>query len=146
MRVRPGPYDLIWCAGAVYFVGIGAALSGWRSDLAPGGRVAFSEPVLSQPASTEALAFWAHEYAPLDEAGMVAQVGDAGYEVVATRRIFGAAWAAYYDPLAAKIATLRASDPTLAVAQNCDENEREMQNWRVAQDEVASQLIVARPV
>ncbi|KMW57525.1 Methyltransferase type 12 [Candidatus Rhodobacter oscarellae] len=39
-----GPFDLIWCAGAVYFIGIEKALGAWRYALAKGGHVAFSEP------------------------------------------------------------------------------------------------------
>lgn len=44
MLAPKGPFDFIWCAGAVYFLGIGAALSAWRPCLASGGSTAFSEP------------------------------------------------------------------------------------------------------
>ena len=38
-----GPFDLIWCAGAVYFEGITECLQAWAPALKPGGAVAFSE-------------------------------------------------------------------------------------------------------
>jgi trans-aconitate methyltransferase len=37
-------YDLIWCAGAVYFLGVSEALTAWRKSLRAGGVIAFSEP------------------------------------------------------------------------------------------------------
>ena len=44
MLAPKGPFDFIWCAGAVYFLGIGTVLSAWRPCLASGGSIAFSEP------------------------------------------------------------------------------------------------------
>src|SRR5690606_40444559 len=34
-----GPYDFIWCAGGIYFLGVTEGLRIWRRALAPGGRV-----------------------------------------------------------------------------------------------------------
>ena len=36
-----GPYDLIWCAGAVYFLGVTEGLKIWRTALKSGGAVVF---------------------------------------------------------------------------------------------------------
>ncbi len=38
-----GPYDFIWAAGSLYFLGVTEGLRRWRDALAPGGAVAFSE-------------------------------------------------------------------------------------------------------
>ena len=45
MTSLAGPFDLIWCAGAVYFLGVTEALTAWRPILAPGGAIAFSYKV-----------------------------------------------------------------------------------------------------
>ncbi|MDH5798550.1 MAG: class I SAM-dependent methyltransferase, partial [Paracoccaceae bacterium] len=38
-----GPYDLIWSAGAIYFLGITVALRLWRDAVKDSGAVAFSQ-------------------------------------------------------------------------------------------------------
>lgn len=144
MLSMSGPYDLIWCAGAVYFAGIARALGAWRKALSPGGYVAFSGPVLEPGASKAARRFWDGEGQVSSEAQVLSKVQAAGYRVLETRRIVGAAWEAYYTPMQAHIDALRAANPTDAVAQACDQAEAEMSNWRAARDEVAYLLILAR--
>ena len=41
----PASFDLLWCEGAAYIMGVGAALRAWRPLLRPGGRAALSEAV-----------------------------------------------------------------------------------------------------
>ncbi|MEM9780645.1 MAG: class I SAM-dependent methyltransferase, partial [Pseudomonadota bacterium] len=61
-----GSFDLIWCAGALYFLGVEDGLRGWREVLTPGGHVVFTEPVIFQtPPSAAAIAFW-EGYAAMD--------------------------------------------------------------------------------
>lgn len=144
MLAMSGPYDLIWCAGAVYFAGVAGALGAWRKALAPGGYVAFSEPVLEHDASAAAHRFWDGEGQVSTEAQVLAQVRAAGYHVLDTRRIVGAAWEAYYTPMQARVDALRAGNPTEAVAAACDDAETEISNWRAARDEVAYLLILAQ--
>jgi len=105
MTAPEGPFDLIWCAGAVYFLGIEAALCAWVPRLAPAGLIAFSEPCLFTDTPSEgAIDFW-DGYARLtDEAGIAAQVTAAGFETLATRRIGDIAWESYYRPMEARIA------------------------------------------
>ena len=43
--VPPGSQDLIWCEGAIYFMGVTEALRAWRPLLRADGAVAFTEPV-----------------------------------------------------------------------------------------------------
>ncbi|MCV6584301.1 MAG: class I SAM-dependent methyltransferase [Marinibacterium sp.] len=141
-----GPYDLIWCAGALYFLGIGPGLSGWRQALAPGGVVAFSEPVrLREPMSEAAAMFWA-EYPDLtDLDGIRARIAAAGYALLDHRLITGPAWDAYYAPLRARIADLRAQSPDAALTEALDLCETEADLWARAGDEIAYALMLVRP-
>lgn len=140
-------YDMIWCAGAVYFLGVTEALTAWRKSLRPGGVVAFSQLCWYTDApSDRARAFWDAGYPQMtDEAGVAAQIADAGYEVLDTRRLSDAAWEAYFGPLDARIAMLRpkADDALKAVL---DEAEEEAACWRAHRDEFGYLLCVARPV
>ena len=142
-----GPYDLIWCAGALYFLGIEAGLQGWREALAPGGWVAFSEPCfLSTSPSEAARAFWEGEGAVGDIASIRARVAAAGYEVCGERMITGAGWAAYYAPMRERIGALRAAGRGEELAEVIAQSEAEMARWQAAPDEIAYALMLVRPV
>ncbi len=109
-----GPFDLIWSAGAVYHLGIGAALSAWVRHLAPDGRVAFSDLCWrGGEKPREALDFWAAEGLDLPDAeGLEAQVTRAGWRVLGSRWLGHAGWAAYYAPLEARLEEF-SGDPAL---------------------------------
>ncbi|MFN4102062.1 MAG: class I SAM-dependent methyltransferase [Pararhodobacter sp.] len=98
----PGPWDFIWSAGAVYNIGVAAALDAWRPVLAPGGRVAFSDlRWTTQTPPEEAVAYWDSEGLTLTGgAALQAEVEAAGWRVLGARWVGRAGWAAYYDPLA----------------------------------------------
>ncbi|MEO9780358.1 MAG: class I SAM-dependent methyltransferase [Sedimentitalea sp.] len=144
MAQLDGSYDLIWCAGALYFLGVTEGLRGWRTALTPGGAVAFSEPVLLAPADETVAAFWEEYPAITDLDGINARVETAGYDVVDHRLIIGAPWQRYYTPLAAHVAALHAEhDPDLREAVAA--TEREIALWQSAQDRIAYALILVRP-
>ncbi|MEO0381726.1 MAG: class I SAM-dependent methyltransferase, partial [Pseudomonadota bacterium] len=83
MSAPDGTYDLIWCAGALYFLGVTEGLRGWRAALKDGGAVVFSEPVLMGAPSEATLAFW-EEYPQItDLDGIIARVRAAKYDVQA---------------------------------------------------------------
>lgn len=70
MAALEGPYDLIWSAGAIYFLGVTEGLRAWRAALAPGGTVAFSQGVFLGGDEPQAVrAFWAPEPALTDREG-----------------------------------------------------------------------------
>ena len=46
MATAEGPFDFIWCAGALYFLGLASGLAAFRPRLAEDGAIAFSEPCL----------------------------------------------------------------------------------------------------
>ena len=140
-----GPADLIWSAGAVYFLGVEAALERWRAALAPGGAIAFSEPVfLTDPPSKDAEAFWA-DCPGVGTADKIAErVASAGYTTRATRLITGRAWLDYYLPLMSRAARLRiGAGPDLA--PELDAAEAEFARWRAAPTEIAYLLSLVEP-
>jgi trans-aconitate methyltransferase len=139
-------YDFIWCAGAVYFMGVTEALSAWRKALKPGGAIAFSQICWFTDAPADsAKTFWAREYpAMTDAAGIAAQINAAGYETLATRTLSDAAWEAYYTPLDARAATLQtgADAPLQAVLKEAEE---ETTLWRSHRRDFGYLLSVVRP-
>ncbi len=144
MAQLQGPYDLIWCAGAIYFLGVTEGLRAWRPALAPGGAVAFSEPCLLPRPSDAARAFWAEYPQITDVAGIRARVADAGYRVLGEQMQIGDAWEAYYIPMARRIAALRPG-ATGALAEALDAAEAEIARWRAAPSEIAYALMVVAP-
>lgn len=146
MKVIANRYDLIWCAGAVYFMGVEAALQAWRKALLPQGAIAFSEACWFTDAPSErAQALWARQYPAMqDTAGITAQITAAGYEVIGQRRLPDAAWEAYFAPLDARIAGLRpGADAALQAV--LDEAEEEAACWRAHRDEYGYLLSVVAP-
>ncbi|QFT80584.1 hypothetical protein FIU89_08170 [Roseovarius sp. THAF27] len=139
-----GFYDLIWCAGALYFLGVTEGLTLWRRALTTDGAIAFSEPVLSPEAPQAARDFWADYPAISDLDGITARVEAAGYDVLNHRLVTGRAWAEYYAELGGRIAALR-PDADAALDQVLDTALREITLWRQAPGDIAYALILARP-
>jgi len=146
MKVIANQYDLIWCAGAVYFMGVETALRAWRKSLLPEGAIAFSEACwFTDTPSERAKALWDREYRTMQNAaGITAQINAAGYEVVAQRRLSDNAWEAYFTPLDARIAMLR-EGADAALTTVLDEAEEEAACWRAHRDEYGYLLSVVRP-
>lgn len=145
MAVIANTYDMIWCAGAVYFMGITPALRQWRKALRPGGVIAFSEPCLFTDTPAQAtLDLWAAYPQVTDAAGINAQIRDAGYKTLGTRQISDAGWEAYLKPLDARIAMLRpGADAALSAV--LDEAEQEAAVWRAQRAETGYLLSVVAP-
>jgi SAM-dependent methyltransferase len=146
MTAPDGPFDLIWCAGAVYFIGIEAALAAWRGALAPGGAVAFSEPCYFTDTQSEgARAFWGGEGIEVGTAERItARVAAAGFETLATRVLSDVAWESYYRPIADRIARLSpGADARLTAV--LDDASSEMAGWRAHKAETGYLLSVVRP-
>lgn len=140
-----GPYDFIWCAGALYFLGVEAGLRQWREALAPEGVVAFSEPVwFTDDRPQAAQDMWADYPAMTDRKGILAQVTAAGYRALGTRPVSDAGWEAYYGPKEARIAKLRAEDPGAELARILDQSETEIACWRAHRDICGYLMVVAR--
>ena len=146
MKVIANPYDLIWCAGAVYFMGVEAALKAWRKSLLPQGAIAFSEACwFTDTPSPRAQAFWDQAYPNMTNvAGITKQIEDSGYVVLGQRRLSNAAWEAYFDPLDLRISTLR-EGADAALTSVLDEAEEEAACWREHKEEYGYLLSVVRP-
>ncbi len=146
MRQPGGPYDLIWCAGAVYMLGIREALEMWRDALTPGGVIAFSEPCFfKDPPDSEVVEIWAEYPAMSGEKGIRARINAVGYETIATRRLTDDAWRAYYQPLMARMEELYpdADDDLRAVLAA---HAAEIKAWDEYGDDFGYLLSVVRPV
>ena len=140
-----GPYDLIWCAGGVYFLGITEALERWRDSLAPGGVIAFTEPCFWRDPPSEVVAhIWSGYPAMSGEAGIRARIEAADYEVIATRRLADSAWQAYYGPLLERMNALYegADEDLLEVLRAAA---AEIAAWDEYGDEFGYLLSVVRP-
>lgn len=146
MTEAAGPFDLVWSAGALYFLGIEAGLRHFRSRLAPGGVVAFSELAWLVDDPAPALVWEMRKEYP-EIAGIDAlkvRVRAAGYEVCGLRVLDDAAWEAYYTPLDARIAALRpVAGPELI--QVLDAAAAEAALWRENRDAFGYVLAVVRP-
>jgi SAM-dependent methyltransferase len=141
-----GSFDLIWCAGAVYFHGIGPVLDTWAKHLSPGGAVAFSEPAwMIDPPSDAARAFWGDEYPTKSEDGVRDQIHAAGWGVVGQRWIVDVPWANYYGPMIARLDMLENSDPSEDLQAAIARSRDEIAKWQAAREEVAYSLFVVRP-
>ncbi|WP_108482388.1 class I SAM-dependent methyltransferase [Oceaniglobus ichthyenteri] len=139
-----GPYDLIWSAGALYFIGVTEGLNAWVKQLAPGGRIAFSEPVLLRAPTEKVSEFWAEYPEITNYEGIVTRVRKAGCRVLDHRMIVGQGWANYYDPMQARINLLRpTASPELIEA--LDAGQWEIDQWRSAPEEFAYALLVVEP-
>lgn len=103
-------FDLIWCEGAVYIMGVSEALSSWRECLRPGGYIVFSELTwLVEDVPAAAWGFFTHAYPGVrDIAGNLARIRAADYEVVGHFTLPAESWWTYYGtPLEARIPALR---------------------------------------
>jgi trans-aconitate methyltransferase len=142
-----GPYDLIWSAGAVYFLGVAQALNAWRDALADNGAVAFSHPCLfTETPSEAALAFWEAEPGGIGtEIATRAEITNAGWRVVATRTLSEAAWTAYYDPMLARCDKLEDAGVTYSVAAAIAAARKEASDWRAVAHETGYVIYLVRP-
>jgi len=142
-----GLFDLIWCAGAVYFHGIETVLTTWAPHMAPGGAVAFSEPAwMIDPPSEAARAFWGEEYPTQNSAAVEDQIHRAGWGVVGQRWIVDAPWAAYYGPMSARLDMLEQQNPDDALQEAIENHRDEIAKWQAAREEIAYSLFVVRPI
>ena len=147
MENLTGPYDLIWSAGAVYFLGVTRALDAWRSALTETGAVAFSHPCLFTDAPSEAaLAFWEGEPGSIGtETATRAEIVAAGWQVLGSRQLTDAAWTAYYEPMLARCDKLAAAGPSLAVTAAIAAARKEASDWHAVAGETGYMLYVVRP-
>jgi SAM-dependent methyltransferase len=148
--VAPGSQDLIWCEGAIYFAGISNALTSWRSFLAPGGCVAFTEPIWLEPSPPgEIVHWWQREYPAItDESGVRTAVGNAAFETVGFFVLPADSWwKDYYGPMEERTEQFKAAhvgDPlAVEIAARAEE---EVAMFRRFNTSYSYGFFVVRPV
>lgn len=137
------PFDMIWCAGALYFLGLEEGVRTFREALKPCGVLAFSEPCFfTDTPDDRAREFW-DDYPTRDAAGIRQAVQEAGYDLLDTRKVADEGWEAYYRPMEARIDKLRngADDRLTPMLDLCAEEAR---HWRAVKDQTGYLLVVAR--
>ena len=103
-------FDLIWCEGAIYIMGVKQALKSWRPLLRDRGYLAFSELVWLDPQPTGKVAeFFGNEYPAMTTIDrIITALRENGYEPVGDFTLPESAWwDDYYTPLEAKLPSLR---------------------------------------
>lgn len=129
MDFEPASFDLIWCEGAAYIMGLPAALGDWKRLLKPGGKLALTEAVwLAPDPPAPVLANWAEYPAMGDVATVRALFAACGYELLGDFVLPKSAWwTDYYLPLEARVAEF----------ENAFVDDREARSvWREARDEI----------
>ncbi|MEM8768261.1 MAG: class I SAM-dependent methyltransferase [Pseudomonadota bacterium] len=112
LTFAPGTFDLLWSEGAIYNMGVRAALDAWRPLLADGGAVAFTDAVWLKPDPPEALVRWWQEgYAAMGSLAECLKVVEAAGCSVLEHFVLpeSAWWDDYYTPLENRLTELRES-------------------------------------
>ena len=141
-------FDVVWCEGAIYNVGVEAGLRAWREWLTPGGHVAFTEVCWARPdPPPECVAFWMEEYPAIGEAHALAgMVGACGYDLIGRFPLPREAWwDEYYAPLQQRTAAFRARHAGDAEAEGVAAAiQREIDMWTSYGEFYQYQFFVAR--
>lgn len=139
-----GAFDLLWCEGAAYLMGVDRALREWRRLLRPDGVLVLTDAVwTTADPCEEARGFWAAYPGMRDEAALVTAARAAGYDVLATHLLPDDDWTdEYHDPLAATVEAW--PDPDAATAGVLAEVRREVEVRRAHRDEFGYLALVLR--
>lgn len=143
-----GTFDLLWCEGAAYIMGVPQALEAWRPLLRPGGHLAFSEAVwLTDRPGALARGFW-EEYPDMRDLPATRDlVGPAGYRLLGDFVLPREAWEAYYGPQEERLEKLTPEyrDDPVATAV-LDEARHEIEVFRCSPGEYGyAFLVLERP-
>ena len=126
-------FDLIWCEGAIYNIGVEAALCDWRRLLQRNGHVAFTEVCWRKSAPPAAcVAFWNREYPAIRNTSTVLEaITSCGYETVGHFPLPSSAWwDDYYRPLQDNISAFRTRHHNAPDAQKlADQCQTEIDIW-----------------
>ncbi len=150
LEFPPGSFDLIWCEGAVYVVGVESVLRRWRPLLAPGGHIAITEACWMKPdPPPECAAFWEQEYPAIrDVSALLRVIEECGYETVGHFALPPSSWwDDYYRPLQRNISGFRDRHRNEPDAQAIAEQvQREINMWHAYAEFYSYQFFVMRPL
>ncbi len=146
MRDIDGPFEFIWCAGALYFLGLETGLPLLGSKLAPGGSIAFSDLVYIGSKPAQELRTYLEAEVPLMRTQKELQdaIRKAGFQSLGQRVLPKSSWEAYFAPMEQKIAKLRPG-ASAALAKELDAAEYEIAMWNRYSDTFGYVLSVVRP-
>jgi len=138
-----GSFDLIWAEGSAYIMGVNQALQQWRPLLMEGGCLMLSDLVwLTDAPSTEAQQFWSKEYPDMQGiATRMAQIQEAGYELLDSFALSRQGWQNYYQPLAQRVSELQTRMADSAALKDIA---KEIAIYRQYADEFGYQMFILR--
>jgi len=143
-----GSFDVIWCEGAIYNVGVEAGLSDWRRLLRRNGHVALTEACWRKPhPPAECAAFWNREYPAIrDTPALLEAVEACGYETVGHFPLPASAWwGDYYRPLQDNVNAFRERHLDAPDAQElADQCQHEIDIWRAYSEFFGYEFLVLR--
>ena len=141
-------FNLIWCEGAIYNVGVKAGLRDWRRLLRPNGHLALTEVCWRKPdPPAECVAFWKREYPVIrDTAALLEAVDACGYRTVGHFPLPASAWwDDYYRPLQDNLTAFRKRHPDAPVAQElADQCQKEIDIWDACSEFYGYEFLVLR--
>ncbi|WP_125781092.1 MerR family transcriptional regulator [Pseudoalteromonas rubra] len=116
----PGSFDLLWAESSAYIMGFAAALNAWRPLLSSAGCLMISDLVwLNDTPSEQARLFWQQEYPDMQAIAVrLAQIEQAGFEVLAHFTLSLQAWADYYEPLKTEVTRRLSHQPNSLALQD----------------------------
>lgn len=141
-----GSFDLIWSAGALYFLGLKEGLSVMSEKLAPEGAIAFSDMVYLSDQRDPDMRKAIEAEAPWITGHIAHQkrIKDLGFMILGQRVLPIASWEAYYTPMEARLkALIPTEDRELRAA--IDEASAEIALWRKYHRHFGYVLSVVRP-
>jgi SAM-dependent methyltransferase len=100
IQAEPESFDLVWCEGAAYILGVDRVFAQWKRFIKPGGFLCISDAVWlidPQDAPVELREFWAKGYPAMRTAeanNAAARV--AGYEPIGNFTIDASCWETFY--------------------------------------------------
>jgi SAM-dependent methyltransferase len=146
MREPTGPFDFVWCAGALYFLGVEKGLPLLGSKLAAGGAIAFSDLVYLAAKPPPKLRRYLEAEVPLmrTQSELSDAIRDAKYNSLGQRVLPNTSWENYYSPMEQRIEELR-PDAGVELSEVLDEAENEIAMWRRYSDQFGYVLSVVRP-
>ena len=146
MREIDGPFDFIWCAGSLYFLGLEVGLPLLGSKLAPGGSIAFSDLVFIGSNPDPALRAYLEEDVPVMRTHTELQkvIKEVGFHSLGQRVLPKSSWENYYTPMEQRIENLR-PNADAALNEVLDAGETEIAMWRQYSDKFGYVLSVVRP-
>ncbi|MBN2109506.1 MAG: methyltransferase domain-containing protein [Methanosarcinaceae archaeon] len=136
---KEGEFDVIWCEGAIFVIGLEKGLDYWKSFLKEGGFMALTEATwFTDTLSEEALQLWQGSYPDIKTIHETEKLMEAsGYRVISSFKLPASAWwDDYYDHFERMLSSAETKFKGNADAQMVIEfSRKEMEVFREHSDE-----------